>query len=160
MTVVLSQTDCITRMLAEAVLPVPPLLEVTFPVEWLKFPMIFTLTLKLTVHEFPGGSVPPEKVTEVAVWLNVPLHWLSDGVLTQVIPLENVSENPMSYKVIELLSFLMVNDNVVGEFNNTGFGENHIFVKRGGRMAPTDSVAEALLPSPPLVELTVSLVFA
>ena len=121
-TVLPLQTAMVTVREAEVELPVPPLVEVTFPVEWLMVPATLTFTLTLTVHEDPGPRIPFDKATEVEVLLTVPLHWEAVGVLASVMPLGKLSENAIPFSVTEPLGLLIVKDKVLGESINTMLG--------------------------------------
>src|SRR5689334_6629663 len=61
-------------MLAEAVLPVPPSVEVTAPDVLLWTPAVVPVTFTANVHDPPAGSVPPDRlmVPEPAVAVIVP----------------------------------------------------------------------------------------
>jgi hypothetical protein len=59
---------------AEAVLPVPPLVEVTGSLVFGYVPPADAVTLTTTVHEPPMASVPPESVIESDVLVTVPPH--------------------------------------------------------------------------------------
>jgi hypothetical protein len=56
----------ITVMVAEAVLPEPPSVEVTVLVVLVKTPAVVPVTFTLIVQVAPGSIVPPEKLMEVA----------------------------------------------------------------------------------------------
>jgi hypothetical protein len=55
-----------TEMEARAVLPVPPLFEVTAPVMLFCGPAAVAVTLTMTVHVSAAAMVPPEKVSVVS----------------------------------------------------------------------------------------------
>src|SRR5437660_217587 len=65
-----------TVMPADAVLPVPPLLDDTFPVVLLYAPAVVPVTVTLNVQGTPGATEAPlNKIVRVAaVVVNVPLH--------------------------------------------------------------------------------------
>lgn len=52
-----------TLSVAEAVLPCPPLVEVTLPVVLFFVPTVVPVTLTLIVHELPAASVPPARLS-------------------------------------------------------------------------------------------------
>src|SRR5438309_1309256 len=86
----------VTVMLAEAVLPGPPSVELTATVLFLVPPLV-PITLMASVHELPGvAMLPPDSITlvEPAVAVGVPPHVFVNpfGVAT-VKPAGNVSVN-------------------------------------------------------------------
>ena len=124
------------------------------------FECTLTFALVLAIGGGPGGaSEPPVKVIElepataVTVPPQVSVTWL--GVATTS-PAGKLSVNEMPVKVTLVFWLLMVKLTPTVEFWPTALAPK-LFAIVGG--AATVRVSEAVLPVPPLVELTFPLVF-
>jgi len=138
--------------------PVPPSVEVIAPVVLALTPRIVPVTLIATVQEAPGVSEAPDK-------LMAPPPELAEGVPEQVLlnplglatttPDGKESEKAMLFSVTTELGLLMLKVRLV--LPPTGMSEapKALLMVAG---SPTFTVAEAVLPVPPLVELTAPLV--
>jgi hypothetical protein len=144
-----------TVRFAVAVLPVPPFVEVTAPVVFVKFPETVPVTFTARVQLLLAATVPPVSVTllEPAVAVGVPPQVLVSpfGVAT-TIPAgrESANATPVSATVLAT-GFVIVNVSVVVAFNATAVGLNALAIEGG---ATTLSDAEAVPPVPPCVDVT------
>lgn len=144
-----------TFNVADAVLPVPPFVEVTAPLV-LGYVPPPAVTLTVTVQELFAVMVPPANVTEVDVLLKVPPQVVV-GALATVRPVGNESVNPTPVSENTLFGFVIVKVKVgAGSPTVIELGENDLIMDGG---AITFRVADAVLPVPPLVEVTAPLVF-
>jgi hypothetical protein len=145
-----------TVKFAVAVLPVPPLVELTAPVVLVETPGLAPMTLTLNVQDVPAAIVAPVRLTapEPAVAVIVPPPHDPERLLgvATVIPAGNVSVNatPASAAVFAA-GFVMVKLRVEFPFGETAVGLN-AFTMDGG--ATTTTLAEAVPPAPPSVEVT------
>lgn len=153
-----------TVRLAVAVLPVPPLVELTAPVVLVKCPDCVPVTLTEKLHDPLVAIVPPERLivfppapAEIVPDPHVPLSPF--GVDTTS-PEGSVSVNatPVSTTVFAA-GLVMVKVRVVFPFSEIVVGLKD-FAMDGG--ATTVRFAVAVLPVPPLLEVTapVTLVYA
>ena len=149
-----------TLMLVEAVPPVPPSVEVTLPVVLFCRPAAMPVTLTENVQLAFAAIDPPVRlitfVACVAVIVpppQVPVRPL--GVETTR-PAGSVSLKPTPVRVVVVLLFWMVKLKLVEPFRGMLTAPNALIMTGG----PT-TVIEALevLPVPPLVELTWTLLF-
>jgi len=149
-----------TDKLAVAVFPVPPLVEDTGPDMLVKEPAVAPSTFATTVHELFTAMPPPTKLMLVppAVAKAVPPQVFARpfGVATTK-PVGSVSANatPASATVLAA-GFVIVKVSDVVPFNAIDVGLNALAIDGG---ATTASVAVAVFPVPPLVELTAPDVF-
>src|SRR6266852_3631543 len=144
---------------AEAVLPVPPLVELTLPVVLSLEPEVVGVTSTLTAHELLAEIVPPLRLIEVlpAVGVNVPpLHvLLAFGVAATCRPPGKVSLTATPLKAVPVLGLVMVKVRVEVPPTEVVVGEKALLILGG---ATTVRPAEAVLPVPPLLEVTLPLV--
>lgn len=143
---------------AEAVLPVPPFVELTALVVSAycpEYPIAFTVT----VHELFAATEPPVKLTELppATAVAVPPQVFTNplGVATQI-PDGNefVKAAPVSAELLAA-GFVNVNVSVLVPFTGIVVGLNAAAMDNG---ASTARLAEAVPPAPPSVELTAPVV--
>src|ERR1700722_290881 len=144
-----------TVTLAVAVLPVPPFVELTAPVVFVKFPDAVPVTFTVRV-QFPlAATVPPvsETLAEPATAVAVPPQVLVSplGVATTN-PAGNVSENATPVSATALAAgFVIVKVSEVVALRATAVGLNTLAIDGG---ATTARLAEAVPPVPPSVEVT------
>jgi hypothetical protein len=141
-----------TTNTALAVLPVPPLVEVTAPDTLFLVPAPTPFTLTVTAHVPNGGIEPPESDTLLAAALALPPHPFDKpvGVFTTN-PAGRLSLNPTPLRVVATFGFDNVNVNVDVPFTATTEGANP-FPIDGAAMTSTDALA--VFPVPPVVEDT------
>jgi hypothetical protein len=134
------------------VLPVPPLVEVTLPVVFVKLPAVAPVTVTLNWHWLLAAIVAPESAMPVgAVVVNVPPQTVADALAT-VMPVGNVSVNATPVKATALAAGLvMVNVRDVVPFSAMAAGLKTLAIEGG---ATTLMLAEAVPPVPPSVEVT------
>ena len=146
-----------TVKLAEAVLPVPPLVEVTFPVVLVNCPDAAPVTVTLNWHWPFTAMVAPVKAIPVgAVVVSVPPQTVAVAFAT-VSPVGSVSVNATPNNGSTLpAGFVIVNVSEVVAFSAIVEGLN-TFAMEGG--ASTVTLAVAVPPVPPSVEVTLPVVF-
>src|SRR5689334_3437193 len=140
---------------AEAVLPVPPLVEVTAPLVLLYVPLAEPVTSTLTVQLLLAATAPPvsEMLPEPAVAVTVPVQVPPSpfGVATTR-PAGSVSVNATPVSATAFAAGLvMVKVNVETPFTPMAVGLKALAIDGG---ATTFSEAEAVPPVPPSVEVT------
>jgi hypothetical protein len=149
-----------TLMLADAVPPVPPSVELMLPVVLFFAPALVPLTFTENVHEPLAAIVPPERLTEpepaVAVIVpgpHVPVR--AFGVETDR-PAGSVSLKATPVIAEVVLGFVIVKARLVDPFRGMLAAPNAFAI-----VATPTTVIEALdvFPVPPFVELTVTLLF-
>jgi hypothetical protein len=148
-----------TLILADAVLPVPPSFEETFPVVLFFTPTVEPVTFTLTVQEVLAATEPPVRFTEVAPALAVkgpPQVFDGFGGVATTNPLGKESVKVIPVRDVPL-GFVMVKVREVVPLRAT-FAAPKAFEMAGG--ATTVRVADAVLPVPPLVEAMVLVVFS
>src|SRR5262249_55211541 len=147
----------ITVRLAVAVLPVPPSLEVTLPVVLMKAPGAPPVTVTLNWHVPLAATVAPLKEIPVGdVVVRGPPHTVEE-LLATVSPGGGVSVTPTPVKGIVLgAGLVIVNCSDVVAFCAIVVGLNALAMDGG---AITVTVSVAVLPVPPLVEVTFPVVF-
>jgi hypothetical protein len=141
-----------TVTLAVAVLPVPPLVELTAPVVLVYAPAVAPVTVTLNWHWPPTAMVAPVNEIPVgAVVVSVPPQTV-DVPLATVNPVGSVSVNatPVSGTVLAG-GFVIVKVSVVVVLSAIVVGLKALAIDGG---ATTIRLAVAVLPVPPLVELT------
>ncbi len=148
-----------TLMLAVAVLPVPPLVEVTLPVVLTKFPEAVAVMLTVRVQVLLAAMVPPvsEMLPEPATAVAVPPQVLVRplGVATTR-PAGSVSVNATPVSATALAAGLvMVKVSEVVPFRGTATAPKALAIDGG---ATTLILAEAVPPVPPSVEVTLPVV--
>jgi hypothetical protein len=126
----------ITFSVAVAVPPVPPSVEVTFPVTFVFTPEVVASTATLTEHEAPGAArTPPVRETEVApaTGANTPPQVFVDpGAPATCTPAGKVSVTPIPVRPIGLAAgFVIVIVRVVTWFRRTCAGENAFAIVGG-----------------------------
>jgi hypothetical protein len=141
-----------TLMLAEAVLPVPPLLDVTLPVTLFCKPVALPVTVTLKVQVPPGAIDAPlsEIVRVAAVVVTVPLQ-AAKLPLATLNPAGSTSVNATPARVVVVFELVIVKVNVVVPFSGTDAAPNALLMLGA---ATTVRVAEAVLPVPPLADVT------
>lgn len=143
---------------AEAVLPVPPLVELTLPVVLSLEPEVVGVTFTLTAHEPLAAIVPPLKLMVVspAAGANVPPHVLLEpGTAATCRPAGKVSLTATPFKAVPVLELVMVNVKLVVPLTGTLAAPKALLIEGG---ATTVRPADAVLPVPPLLEVTLPLV--
>lgn len=147
---------------AEAVRPVPPLVELTAPVVLTRFPAAVADTLTEIVQLLLAATEPPLRLIEVDVEvapLTVPPQLFeSEGVVATCRPVGKLSLTARPVRVTVLpVGFVMVSVIVVFEPVPTGMllAANDLVMVGG---ISTARVAEAVPPVPPFVELTLPVV--
>ena len=141
-----------TVKLAEAVLPVPPFVEVTFPVVLVNCPAAAPVTVTLNWHWLFAAIVAPDRAIPVgAVVVSVPPQTVAEALAT-VSPVGSVSVNatPVSATAFAAgLVIVKVRDVVA--FSAMLEGLKTLAIDGG----PTTLIeAEAVPPVPPSVEVT------
>jgi hypothetical protein len=144
---------------ADAVLPVPPFVEVTAPVVLTNAPARVVVTLTVTVQEELAATVPPVRLEEPepATAVAVPPHvFVSPFGVATTRPAGNVSLNASPVRATALAAGLvMVNESVVVPLGGR-LATPKAFAMLGG--ATTARLAEAVPPVPPCVEVTLPVV--
>jgi len=146
-----------TVSVALEVLPGPPSVEVTLTA--LSFtPALIANTLTEKVQEDPGASVPPARVMVLPSMgaVTVPVPQVPTGAAFTKTPAGRVSVNPMPVSGMLLFGLVIRNVSVLLLFTGMLVGLKDLTMLGG---AATISVAEAVRPVPPLVELTAPVVF-
>src|SRR5438874_953165 len=141
-----------TVKLAVAVLPVPPLVEVTLPVTLVNWPACVPVTVTLNWHWLLILIVAPDSAMPVgAVVVSVPPHTVAEALAT-VSPVGSVSVNatPVSATVFAA-GLVMVKVNEVVPFNGMPAGLNTLAMEGDATTASTAVLLVA--PVPPSVEV-------
>ena len=110
------------------------------------------------MHEAPAAMKPPDKVIDPEVLVTVPPHWEAVGALATVIPLGNVSVNPIPVISVRVFELDIVKLSVLVPPVSIPDGEK-LLDKVGGRIFTTFKVSWAGFPDPPSVERGESVVF-
>ena len=142
-----------TVRLALAVLPVPALVEVTCTLLFLT-PAVEPCTLNDSVQLLPPAIDPPERLAEEAPALIVvepPQPLLAFGVEPTTRPAGKESVNATPVSAMLALGLVMVNVRVVVPFNGTVDAPKAFAIDGADA---TVRLAVAVLPVPPLVEVT------
>lgn len=149
-----------TLMLAEAVPPVPPSVEVTLPVVLFCSPAAMPVTFTENVQEPLAAIVPPLRlitfVPAVAVIVpppQVPVRPLGVEITK---PAGSVSLKPTPVSVVVVFGLLMVKLSEVEPFSGMLAAPNALMMTGG---ATTVMEALEVLPMPPFVELACTLLF-
>src|SRR5215471_16012966 len=150
-----------TTSVALAVLPVPPLVEVTAEVVLVSAPAVVLVTLTENVQDPAAARVAPERLTlplpAVAVMVPPPHEPVRPlGVATSS-PAGNGSLNATPVSAVEALGLLIVKVSAVVPPAEIDPGAKLLAIA-GGDSAFTVSVALAVLPVPPLAEVTAEVV--
>jgi hypothetical protein len=152
-----------TTILAEAVPPVPPSLDVTAPVVLFCVPAAIPVTFTENVHWLLGARVAPDKVTTLVAWVAViapPPHepvWPLGVDITR--PDGSVSLKPIPVRVAPAFGLVMVKLKEVVPFRGMLAVPNVLLMVGAVTVAATVMVAVDVLPVPPSVEVTVTLLF-
>jgi len=142
---------------AVVVLPVPPFVEETLPVVFTYVPVEGAVTLAVIV-QLPFAAIdPPVSVITLPpeVPVIVPLHCGVGTFAASVMPPSNVSVKATPVNAIVVFGLVIVKVNVDVPPAGIGFGENDLAIEGG---ATTVVVSLAVLPVPPLVEVTAAVV--
>ena len=140
------------------VLPVPPSVELTVT-ELFFTPAVVPVTLTETVQLALAAKVPADKLTdpEPAAAVAVPPQLLVKfGVEAITNPAGKLSLKATPVRARLVLGFWMVNVSEVVPFNGMLAAPNALVIDGG---EATVKLAEAVLPVPPLVEVTLPVVF-
>jgi hypothetical protein len=148
-----------TLMLAEAVPPVPPSVEVTLPEVLFLVPAVVPVTSTEKVQEEPAAgdavSVPPDKLIvllpAVAVIVPLPHEPVILGVAATTSPAGRVSLKPTPLSALAVFGLVMVKPRVLLAFNAMLVGLKALLIVGG---ATTVRLAFDVLPVPALVEVT------
>lgn len=101
---------------ALAVLPVPPLAEVTLPVVFVFAPAVVPVTVTLRVQVPAAAIDPPDRaIVSGATVMSVPPHWLEVEEAT-VKPAGRVSMNATPFRAVPAFGLVMVKVRVVVPF--------------------------------------------
>ena len=142
---------------AEVFPPVPPLVEVTFPVMLLIVPPAVAVTLTDMVHVPLAGAEPPLRLIVVApapVVKVPPQVFVAPGVLATCMPVGNGSLTATPVSAV-LLGLVIVRVRVEVPPTTIVVGLKALAIDG---LARTANVALAVRPVPPLVELTAPVV--
>jgi len=146
------------RVAVLLVAPVPPLVELTVPVVLLLVREVVGVTSTLTAHELLAVIPPPLRLMEVlpAAAVNVPPQLsLALGTAATCRPGGKLSVTATPLNAVELFGLVMVNVRVEVPPTEVLVGEKALLMLGG---ATTVTLAIAVLPVPPLVEVTLPLV--
>jgi hypothetical protein len=149
-----------TLMLAEAVPPVPPSVDVTLPVVLFFVPPVVPVTFTEKVQELLVAIVPADKlralVPAVAVIVPLPQVPVKPFGVETTNPAGSVSVKATPESAVVVLLFWMVKLSDVEPFSGMLAAPNALLITG----APTTvMLAFEVLPVPPSVELTVTLLF-
>ncbi len=146
----------VTTRVADAVLPIPPFVDVTAAVVLVRLIGSVPRTFTLNVQEPLMGSAAPDKLTEFEPEMAAiapPPHdpvWLAGVPTTN--PDGKMSVNPTPARASRLAAgFVIVNVRVVVPFRGIGLVPNAIVIKGGNK---TVTLADAVAPVPPSVDVT------
>src|SRR5882724_1290220 len=149
-----------TPRLADAVPPVPPSVDATFPVVLFFVPAVVPVTFTAKVHEVLAARLAPDRlitfVACVAVIVPPPQLPIKPLGAETTKPAGKVSLNPTPVSVVVVLLFWMVKVNDVEPFNGMLAAPNALMIT-GGEV----TVIEVLdvFPVPPSVDVTCTLLF-
>src|SRR5215470_15731142 len=151
---------CATVSVAEAVLPVPPFVELTGPLVLLNVPGTALVTFTATVQELATAIVPPLRVMlpEPAVAVTVPPPQLPDkplGVATTTFAGRLSLNATPSSETVFAAGLVMVKVSVETPLAPITLGLNALAIEGG---ATTEMEAVAGPPVPALLELTLPVV--
>ena len=155
---IVSPVDTISE--ADAVLPVPPLPDVTAPVTLFFKPPVLPVTSTANVQDAFAASDPPARLTvpapAVAVIVPPPHDPVRPFGVDTTRPAGNVSLNAMPVSAVALFGLVTVKVNVVLPLSAID-GVPNAFAIVGGATTVNVAVASALLP--PSVDVAVTLLF-
>ncbi len=149
------------RIAVLLVAPVPPSVELTFPVVLLLLPAVVPVTFTEKVHDEPAAgdavSVPPERLMlllpAIAVIVPLPQEPVMLGGVATTTPAGRLSVKATPLRALAVLGLVMVKLSVLLLFNTTLVGLKALLMVAGA-----DTVRLAVLlatPVPPLVEVIV-----
>jgi hypothetical protein len=145
---------------AEAVPPVPPSVEVMAPVVLFCCPADVPVTFTVNVQELLVAIVPPDKlivfVPAAAVMVPAPQEPVNPFGVEMTSPAGSVSLKATPVSDTLVFGLLMVNVSEVVPFSGIAAAPNALVIVGG---LATVRLAEAVFPVPPLVELTLPVVF-
>jgi hypothetical protein len=148
-----------TVRFAVAEFPVPPFVEVTLPVVFVKFPDAVPVTLTWTVQVLLVAMVPPVRVMvpEPATAVVVPPHvFVAPLGVATTIPTGNVSVKATPVSATALApGFVIVKVREVVPFKGIAAAPNALAIEGG---ATTLIDADAVPPVPPSVDVTLPVV--
>jgi hypothetical protein len=144
--------------------PVPPSVELTAPVVLSFVPAVVPVTSTENVHDEPAAgdavSVPPDRLIlplpATAVIVPLPQEPVTLGVAATTRPEGRLSVNATPLRAMKVFGLVMVKLTEVVPFSGMLAAPNALLMVGG---AATVKLAEAVLPVPPLVELTAPVVF-
>src|SRR5438067_8862335 len=144
---------------AVAVPPVPPSFDVTLPVVFVFRPTVVPVTFTANEHEAPPASVTPERAAAFADRMIVPPPQLpvSPSGVAMSSPLGSVSVTPIPVSVV-VLGLVRVKVSVV-VCPISSLGTPKLLVIVGGAGESTVTLAVAVAPVPPSIEITFSVMF-
>src|SRR5262249_4643197 len=149
-----------TLIEAEAVPPVPPSVELTLPVVLFCTPAAVPVTFTEKVHEPLAGIVPPDKLMMlvfcVAVIVPAPQVPARPLGVETTSPAGSVSLKATPLSAVVVLLFWMVKVKLVEPFSGIEAAPKALMITGG---ATTVIEAFAVLPVPPSVEVTCTLLF-
>lgn len=155
----LSVSGAVTVRLAEAVLPVPPVSELTAPVVLVKVPPDVPVTFNVTPQFAPTASDPPlsEMIVLPAVAVAVPAQlFVNPEAGATARPEGSVSKSAMPDSLtVFAAGLVMVKVKVVVPFSAMLAAPKASTIEGG---AATAIAADALLPVPPSVDVTLPVV--
>src|SRR5260221_96523 len=145
------------------VAPVPPSVELTVPVVLLLLPAVVPVTSTEKVHEEPAAgdavSVPPERLMlplpAVAVIVPLPHEPVTLGVAATTTPAGKLSVKATPLSALAVFGLVMVKLSVLVAFNAMLVGLKALLMVGG---EATVRLADAVLPVPPFVEVTLPVV--
>ena len=145
------------------VFPVPPSVEVTWTLLFFT-PAVVPVTLTENVQEEPAAgdavSVPPDKLTlplpATAVMVPLPQDPVSPFGVATTKPAGRLSVKATPLNATFVFGFVMVKLNEVDPFNGMLAAPKDLVIVGG---VATVRFADAVLPVPPLVEVTLPVVF-
>ena len=149
-----------TLMLAEAVPPVPPSLDVTFPVVLFLIPAVVPVTFTENVQELLAAMVPPLRLITpdpaVAVMVPLPQEPVMPFGVETTRPAGSVSVNPTPVSAVVVLGLVIVKLREVDPFSGMLAAPNALVIMDGPL-----TVSEALdvLPVPASLDVMVTELF-
>lgn len=145
----------VTARVAEALPPAPPSFDVTAWVVLVKVPVLLVVTFTLKMQAADAARVAPDRETvplpATAVMVPPPQEPVSPLGVAIVRPAGKASVNAMPVSEVDEFGLAIVKRRLVDP-PTAMLGAPKDFVSDGG--AATMSDAEAVLPVPPLVEVT------
>jgi hypothetical protein len=148
-----------TVTLADAVPPVPPSVEATVLVVLFFWPAVVPVTFTVNVHAPFAGSVAPDRLIKLdpaaAVIVPAPQVPVSPLGVDITSPAGRVSVNAIPLRLCPVFGFVIVKLRLVLPFNGMLAAPNALLIVGG---EATVTLADAVFPAPPLVELTAPVV--